>query len=95
MSLKPGIGAGWFSRFHSDVYPHDYVVANGHPSKPPRYYDKLYKRMDPQVFEDVVSFRRETDSRARFADNSDARLLVKETVAKARLSLKRRHDAFL
>lgn len=94
MSLKPGIGASWFNRFSTDVFPHDYVVANGHPSKPPRYYDKLFKRRSREVFEDV-QFRRETDARARFADNSDERLRVREIVAQARLNLKRRHEAFI
>ena len=26
MSLKPGIGQGWYDKFKDDVYPHDYVV---------------------------------------------------------------------
>lgn len=42
MSLKPGIGARWIQKFMSDVYPHDYVVVNGKPCKPPRFYDKRY-----------------------------------------------------
>lgn len=39
MSRKPGIGASWLEKFKSDVYPHDYVVINGHKVKPPRFYD--------------------------------------------------------
>ena len=35
MSNRPGIGAGWIDRFHSDVYPSDEVIVNGKPSKPP------------------------------------------------------------
>ena len=43
MSLKPGIGAEWIKRYNKDVYPRDVVIARGHESKPPRYYDKFYK----------------------------------------------------
>ena len=42
MSLKPGIGAEWIKRYNKDVYPRDVVIARGHESKPPRYYDKFY-----------------------------------------------------
>jgi hypothetical protein len=41
MSRKPGIGKTWLEKYKSDVYPHDYVVINGHKVKPPRYYDNL------------------------------------------------------
>jgi hypothetical protein len=41
MSRKPGIGYEWFQKYKADVYPHDYVVINGHKVKPPRYYDSL------------------------------------------------------
>lgn len=58
-SLKPGIGADWFSRFHSSVYPHDYVIFNGNKVRPPRYYDKLYKQMTG------VSIAREVTLNAR------------------------------
>lgn len=44
-SLKPGIGYDWFQKFHSSVYPHDYIIFNGRKVAPPRYYDKLYERM--------------------------------------------------
>lgn len=42
MSLKPGIGESWFSKFHGDVYPSDFCIVDGERRKPPRYYDKLY-----------------------------------------------------
>ena len=41
MSRKPGIGHNWLMKYKADVYPHDYVVINGHKVKPPRYYDSL------------------------------------------------------
>ncbi|QXP08545.1 MAG: replication initiator protein [Arizlama microvirus] len=44
-SLKPGIGAAWFEKYHASVYPHDYIIFNGRKVRPPRYYDKLYEKM--------------------------------------------------
>lgn len=84
MSLKPGIGAAWLRKFQADVYPHDYVVVNAKETKPPRYYDLLYARDHPLEFEEI-QFRRERDGRARYEDNTEARLLVKEEVTRARV----------
>lgn len=92
MSLRGGIGKSWFDKFSSDVYPHDHVIVNGHPTKPPRYYDRQLAKSDPEAFEEIA-FKRELDARSRSADNTDARLLVREQVVKARLSkLKRGYE---
>lgn len=90
MSLKPGIGADWFKKFSSDVYPHDRVVVDGVETKPPRYYDKLLRRVDPDEF-DLIKFRRELDNKDNYADNTPERLAVKEIVSIAATSqLKRK-----
>ncbi|AXH77973.1 MAG: replication initiator protein [Microviridae sp.] len=89
MSLKPGIGAGWFSKYSSDVFNDDHVVINGFPSKPPRYYDVLLKRISPDVLEDN-KYGREIEGRKRYLDNTAERLIVREVVAKARLAFKKR-----
>lgn len=91
MSLKPGIGATWFERFSSDVYPHDYVVTRGHECKPPKYYDALYERSHPLQMEGI-KYRRVETARDRAADNTMDRLRIKETLALRRVSdfLKRR-----
>ena len=84
MSLKPGIGAGWFDKYQSDVYPHDYVIVRGKETKPPKYYDRLYEKANPDAFE-VLKFERESAARLNYLDNTEDRLLVKETVKKAAL----------
>lgn len=84
MSLKPGIGAGWFKKWSRDVYPHDYVVNRGQKSKPPAYYDKLFKKMDPEGFE-LLKFERALEGRAHYEDNTTERLADREKVARARL----------
>ena len=84
MSLKPGIGFDWYTKWKDDVYPHDYVVVNGKKVRPPRFYDKKFKVEHPEDFE-VIEFQRESRARQRYEDNTDERLAVKEKVAKARL----------
>jgi hypothetical protein len=84
MSLKPGIGFDWYTKWKDDVYPHDYVVVNGKKVRPPRFYDKKFKVEHPEDFE-VIEFKRECSARERYEDNTDERLVVKEKVAKARL----------
>lgn len=85
MSLKPGIGSKWFDKFKHDVYPHDYVIINGKEVKPPKYYDKLYSRTNPQDAE-YVQHLRLLSGRARYSDNTPERLAVKEQVTKAAIS---------
>lgn len=93
MSLKPGIGGEWFEKFNKDVYDgHDYVVIRGHKCKPPRYFDKLLKRANPDRF-DQVKVSRETRGLSNYKDNIPDRLYVKETIARAGLNrLKPRGD---
>jgi hypothetical protein len=59
MSLKPGIAYDWYQSFKDDVFPHDYVVHNGHKCKTPAYYMKLLEKELPHVFEDVKQKRKE------------------------------------
>ena len=87
MSLKPGIGARWLSKYQTDVFPRDYVVINGVKTKPPKYYDVLFERENPGVFSDLVA-QRELDAYDGFlkGEQSYARLNVKEQVKFAQLT---------
>lgn len=79
MSRRPGIAAGWFDRFHSDVYPHDRVIVRGKPMRPPKFYDTKYEILDPSGFEQVKFLRWEQSQ--KFVDNqSPVRLNVRERV---------------
>jgi len=89
MSLKPGIGYEWFKKYKSDVYPHDYVVINGRKVRPPKYYDLKYSKESPYEWEEVQQKRIDT-AKANFEDNTDERLLVKETITKARVKMLKR-----
>jgi len=89
MSLKPGIGSKWLDKYHSDVYPDGLVVMNGVKCRPPKYYDRKLKRSDPDVWDSLV-FARDVRARARYSDNTDARLLVKEQVVSAQVGFLKR-----
>jgi len=89
MSLKPGIGYEWFKKYKSDVYPHDYVIINGRKVRPPKYYDLKYSKESPFEWEEVQQNRIDL-GKANFEDNTDSRLLVKETIAKARVKMLKR-----
>lgn len=77
MSRRPGLAAGWFDKFSTDVYPHDHVIVRGRECKPPRFYDSLYELIDADDME-LIRERRMLDSVERFDDNSFVRLKVKE-----------------
>jgi len=83
MSLKPGIGHSWLQRYHSDVYPSDQVIAQGHPSKPPRYYDKQLNKTDPALLAEIKT-QREFKQYPHRGDNTDQRLRAKELVTLAK-----------
>lgn len=97
-----GIGSAWFKQFKSDVYPRDGVVVRGRVTRPPRFYDTLLGREDRSTLE-LIKIKREEKagllfvddvlsdgSKIRVSDTCDARLLVKEEVKRAEISLLRR-----
>ena len=85
MSRKPGIGATWLEKYKADVYPHDYVVINGHKVKPPRYYDSL---LDEQEFAQVKE-NRIKDAPETIVEYGEAmdRLWVSEEIKLKKLEL--------
>ena len=89
MSRNPAIGRRWIEKFHGDVYPHDEVIVNGVPAKPPRYYDKVFDAIAPDKAE---ALRRRRMSNVDYADNTPPRLSVREVCAEASNSLKSRGD---
>lgn len=90
MSLKPGIGKGWFDKFNSDVYPSDEVIMNGKKMKPPKYYDRQYELLSPLEM-DEIKHERYKNSNKYLLDNTPSRLMVREQVQLANLNqLKRK-----
>jgi len=87
MSLKPGIGTGWLNKYLSDIYPDGDMVVRGVKTRPPRYYDKVYKRIYP---EEYAYMKSERVASGFGSDNSEARLSDREVVAHARVRALRR-----
>ena len=85
MSRRPGLASDWFDDYENDVKHYDEVIVNGHPRKPPRYYDKLLEEQDPEQLR-INKLRREADAATRAHDNTPARLASKEAVKKAQLN---------
>ena len=91
MSRRPGIGGDFIDRYMDDVYPWDSVVINGHEQRPPRYYDNKFEIADPDGMQ-AIKDKREQQMRDNRANNTPARLAVREQVKKAQISfLKRGH----
>lgn len=82
MSRRPAIAREWLERYWSDVYPRDFVVMNGRPFKPPRYYDKWAEENIPEIFEEV-RHQRWLDAE----QIGDEKLIMKEKIHRARVNL--------
>ena len=88
MSLRPGVGNGWFHRFRDDLRG-DYVVRDGMKFAVPKYYDRLLEREDP---EELASRKEARELRALpfRMEQSPERLAVREKVEAARISTLKR-----
>lgn len=82
MSRRPAIGRNWLERYWKDVYPNDFVVVNGQPFKPPRYYDKRMEEISPETME-AVRYQRWKDAE----EIGDEKLIMMEKVHRARLRI--------
>lgn len=86
MSLKPGIGGDWWSKYRQDYYWRDYCIMEGRQVPLPRYYRNQMSEAELKVHESV---RFEKFKNMDFDDDVD-RLRVREVVARARLSFNKR-----
>lgn len=68
MSRRPGIGAGFFERFKTDMYPSDQVVLRGRVMRPPRFYDGLFELTDPDTLAILKAHRKERGMEAARKD---------------------------
>ncbi len=80
-SLGGGLGASFFEKYHSDIYPSDEIIIKGKKMRPPSYYDKLLERLNPDLLLSVKEKRQSFLDELSFDDeNSMKRLLAKEQV---------------
>lgn len=98
-----GIGYGFIDKFGTEVWANDEIIVRGQTARPPRYYDKVLEDRNPQLLESLKERRAQTaqvledfttplgtEIRVPGGMNS-YRLKVRETVARAKLALKRRN----
>lgn len=87
MSLKPGIGDAWFRTFKSDVYPSDFVTLSDGRKRP---VPKFYHRKLAEEEHHRIKIKRKLASNKKRADNTPARLRVRERVKLAQTGLLKR-----
>lgn len=94
-----GIGAEWFEKFESDVFPHDYVVIRGGIKvRPPKYFMTRYqKKFDSLLYPDYhpmdleqLKEERLKNQAENWRENTDARLNVRHILAKYKAGLLKR-----
>lgn len=99
MSRRPGIGAGYFDRFKSEIINHDTIIVNGVPAALPRFYDNKLAGLTEMSETSKISLytkfelvklkrRRKLSSPLSRADRSLRRLRTREVVTLAKLKLK-------
>jgi len=93
MSRRPGIGALHFEKYHQSIYPSDECVSRGHPSKPPKFYDKMLEKTNPEAYLLLKDQRECALSLAPKKDKTPERLACRERVKVAQIStLKRNYE---
>ncbi|AXH78051.1 MAG: replication initiator protein [Microviridae sp.] len=78
------IGKSWLQKYKTDVYPDGEILVRQKKTKTPKYYDKLYKQLEPDNYEEMKN-QREIQALQYRDDNTPARLKAKETVKKRQI----------
>lgn len=95
-SSRPGIGGTFFQRFSKDIASSDFMILRTRTgfrkAGVPKYYDRLLKRADPALADEIKA-QRQLQGVARRWDQTPERLAVREEVAKADVA-RRRADVF-
>ena len=84
MSTKPAIGLTWLHRYHTDLYPSDYLTINGRKRRPPKYFDDQMQNINPIALTSTKLTRR---ANIDYENNTPERLLIREEIAIARDNL--------
>lgn len=86
-----GIGASWYDKFKSDIYPNGVMsVRHGIKGLPPKYFERMFKAQNPLLFDDI-GLRRFDDSAKNRWNQSPSRLLVRYRVKVSQVSSLFRH----
>ena len=85
MSLKPGLGAAWFTKFKTDAFPSDFLVVEGRKMRPPTFYLKRLAEAERVAIE--RKRKRHAVQPGQKANSTPARLRVREEVHARRLKM--------
>lgn len=92
-SLKPGIGASWFDKYHMDFFARGWLMRDGRKEFPPSYFLRLLRRSKPALWDSVMAAREVVVEADQFrAEHTPERLAVKAVVRSARIGQRRRAD---
>lgn len=83
MSRRPGIAKTWFDKYNTDITATGKIIIRGHKNNPPRYYDKLLKKLDELKLEEF-QYARYIEQLAQTEHHTPERLAVQEQVAAAK-----------
>lgn len=93
MSRRPGLGAAHLEKYLPEIYPADEVVCRGHPTKPPRFYDRQLEKMNPSLYAEMKDQRECALMLSPMKDRTPDRLRVREAVKLAQIGhLNRRYE---
>lgn len=87
MSRRPGIGASWFQKYQSDIYPFGRMRVRGKITSIPRYYSNLLSISD-QLESDIQRGRRNLAAENKMWSDMDKKapkLSIKEKVKKSQI----------
>lgn len=84
MSRRPGIGAKFYERYKTDIFPSDQVVINGKIQSPPSFYLRLLEKENPEMLA-TIKKNRQLKADLHEEDQTDSRLLTRETVKHAQI----------
>lgn len=79
MSLKPGLGSGWYEKFKTDAFPSDFLVHQGKKHSVPRFYTDKLKRED-ETTHTAIKIKRKKAQAANKSECTPDRLRVREDV---------------
>lgn len=82
MSRRPGLGSGWFDKYHMDAFPSDFLIVDGKKRNVPSFYKK--KLAGIEAVRLLQERRKAARTPQRLANSTDARLTAREGVATLR-----------
>lgn len=86
MTCSKGIGLRWIQRYASETARDDTVVVRGREMRPPRYYDKKLKELDPRAHRrNEIKRIAAGNSHGVIWNRTPERLAVREQVKQAEL----------